>query len=392
MHRPKVGATPENKKSTRLYSNASGEAETKLVKPFKCPGSAAPTRDRAQPARKKRKVNYNESGDGKGPKDDEVYTGEGDREPLGNRDINKFPVFEVKDKEIVFRKKFAVPLINKDVGYNSNRPAPALGMRVRANFVPKPLHDPAGEFAIVLYDPTVDDKPAVVEEEAKEEEAPKPVSKVHKSLADILGLKKEKEEHPKVPVVIDPRLAKVLRPHQIEGVKFLYRCTTGLIDPRANGCIMADEMGLGKTLQCITLMWTLLKQSPEGGKSTIQKCVIACPSSLVRNWANELVKWLGKDTVTPFAIDGKGTKAELTAQLKQWAISSGRSVTRPVLIVSYETLRLNVGELADVPIGLLLCDEGHRLKNGESQTFVALNGLKVDRRVILSGTPIQVGF
>ena len=94
--------------------------------------------------------------------------------------------------------------------------------------------------------------------------------------------------------------------------------------------------------------------------------------------------------MTPFAIDGKGTKAELTAQLKQWAGASGRSVTRPVLIVSYETLRLNMEELKDTPIGLLLCDEGHRLKNGESQTFVALNSLNVDRRVILSGTPIQV--
>ena len=41
-------------------------------------------------------------------------------------------------------------------------------------------------------------------------------------------------------------------------------------------------------LQCITLMWTLLKQDPNAGKSTIQKCVVACPSSLVRNWANEL--------------------------------------------------------------------------------------------------------
>ena len=54
---------------------------------------------------------------------------------------------------------------------------------------------------------------------------------------------------------------------------------------------MADEMGLGKTLQCIALMWTLLKQSPDAGKSTIQKCVITCPSSLVRNWANELGKF-----------------------------------------------------------------------------------------------------
>ncbi len=54
------------------------------------------------------------------------------------------------------------------------------------------------------------------------------------------------------------------------------------------GCIMADEMGLGKTLQCIALLWTLVKQSPHGGKSTIEKCIIACPSSLVKNWANEL--------------------------------------------------------------------------------------------------------
>ncbi|KXS10697.1 hypothetical protein M427DRAFT_73647 [Gonapodya prolifera JEL478] len=37
----------------------------------------------------------------------------------------------------------------------------------------------------------------------------------------------------------------------------------------------------------------------------------------------------------------------------------------------------------------MLCDEGHRLKNMESQTYQALNGLKAQRRVILSGTPIQ---
>lgn len=53
------------------------------------------------------------------------------------------------------------------------------------------------------------------------------------------------------------------------------------------GCIMADEMGLGKTLQCIALLWTLLKQSPHPGKTTIEKGIIACPSSLVKNWANE---------------------------------------------------------------------------------------------------------
>jgi DNA repair and recombination protein RAD54 and RAD54-like protein len=44
---------------------------------------------------------------------------------------------------------------------------------------------------------------------------------------------------------------------------------------------MADEMGcviltgrLGKTLQCIALVWTLLKQSPTPGKPTIDKAIV----------------------------------------------------------------------------------------------------------------------
>lgn len=362
----------------------------KLRTPFKCPGAAGRTVATVRPARKKRRVDY-KGADGDTDAD-KPYTN-ADRLALANRDANKFPVFRPKDKSQVFRKAFSVPLINKDTtAYNPNRPPPTLGLRQGAVFVAKPLHDPSGDFAIVLYDPTIDDKPKAKEIADKEEphviKTDEPL--MHKSLAQILGLRKKVEgEHPRVPVVIDPRLAKVLRPHQVEGVKFMYRCVTGMIDEKANGCIMADEMGLGKTLQCITLLWTLLKQSPDAGKPTIQKAIVACPSSLVRNWANELTKWLGADAINPFAIDGKASKEELTRQLQQWSIASGRAVTRPVIIVSYESLRLNVDVLKNTPIGLMLCDEGHRLKNGDSQTFTALNSLNVSRRVILSGTPIQ---
>lgn len=44
---------------------------------------------------------------------------------------------------------------------------------------------------------------------------------------------------------------------------------------------MADEMGLGKTLQCITLMWTLLRQGPDT-KPVIDKAIVVAPSSLVK--------------------------------------------------------------------------------------------------------------
>nr|POE78033.1 dna repair protein rhp54 [Quercus suber] len=382
------------KSRIRLYGGTP-TGVNRLIKPFKCPGSGAPTRISEKPARKRRKVDYS-GGDGS-VEEDKPYCND-DRLALATRDINRFPVFKPKDKDTIFRARFLIPLKNKDVGgYNSYRPPPLLGLRTGQIFVAKALHDPSGEFAIVLYDPTVDDRTDTQPKEgaSKEEPASQRTEKLdeplmHKSLADILGIKKRVDgERPKVPVVIDPRLAKVLRPHQVEGVKFLYRCTTGLLDANAQGCIMADEMGLGKTLQCITLMWTLLKQSPDAGKGTIQKCVIACPSSLVRNWANELVKWLGPDAINPFAVDGKASKDELIQQMRQWASATGRAVIRPVLIVSYETLRLYVDELNGCQIGLMLCDEGHRLKNGESQTFEALNGLNVKKRVILSGTPIQ---
>jgi DNA repair and recombination protein RAD54B len=69
-----------------------------------------------------------------------------------------------------------------------------------------------------------------------------------------------KDQLPVLEVVIDPHLAQHLRPHQRQGVEFLYACVNGFSEASRNGAILADSMGLGKTLQCITLIWTLLKQ------------------------------------------------------------------------------------------------------------------------------------
>lgn len=101
----------------------------------------------------------------------------------------------------------------------------SLGARPHPNLAPRPLFDPMADHAIVLYDPTIDDRPdpeaieaakLAEEQKKKEDEARGP----HKSLKSILGIVDvKKKEDVKVPVVIDPRLSKMLRPHQIEGVK-----------------------------------------------------------------------------------------------------------------------------------------------------------------------------
>ena len=227
-HRPKplqhVDKENVPPKASRLYGGTP-QSVGKLTTPFKCPGSASPVYNPDRPRRKRRKLNYAGAED-EAPDVDATFTGD-DTLLLAGRGVGKYPVFMVKDKDSVFRQRFAVPLINKVTGeYNAGRPAPLLGMRQGRVFVAKPLHDPSGEFAIVLYDPTIDDpvialsKGEIVGDDASAAavvtvEAPL----VHKSLAEILGLKKPTDERPRVPVVIDPRLAKVLRPHQIEGVK-----------------------------------------------------------------------------------------------------------------------------------------------------------------------------
>lgn len=75
------------------------------------------------------------------------------------------------------------------------------------------------------------------------------------------------------------------------------------------------------------------------------------------------VKWLGEGAVAPLPIDGKIAPADLIPLIRQWCASKGRNVVTPVIIVSYEKLRLLTDELGTTEIGLLLADEGHRLKN-----------------------------
>ena len=88
-------------------------------------------------------------------------------------------------------------------------------------------------------------------------------------------------------------------------------------------------------------------------------------------------------------MPGAKPQAEISSNQVSLPFSKNEKADFLVMIVSYESLRLNVELIGNTPIGLMLCDEGHRLKNGDSQTFTALSSLNVQRRVILSGTPIQ---
>ncbi|EJD52598.1 hypothetical protein AURDEDRAFT_181169 [Auricularia subglabra TFB-10046 SS5] len=215
-----------------------------------------------------------------------------------------------------------------------------------------PLHSPDAEGAIVMKAP----------------------SKDHQAIHN-------KKNNPVVPVVIDPFLARHLRPHQIEGVKFVYECVMGMRPHEGFGCILADDMGMGKTLQTITLVWTLIKQNMYANQGpAVGKVMVVCPVTLINNWAKEFKKWLGRDRVGVFIGDKD------KANIKQFINSRAN-----VLIIGYEKLRTVIADLAycSPPIGLIVCDEGHRLKSANNKSNKMFEALRTKRRVILSGTPIQ---
>ncbi|KAI9892739.1 MAG: helicase [Vezdaea aestivalis] len=183
-----------------------------------------------------------------------------------------------------------------------------------------------------------------------------------------------------VDVVVDPYLGDKLRPHQREGVAFLYECVMGMRDA-GEGAILADDMGLGKTLQTITLLWTLLKQNPiYGSPGVIKKALIVCPVTLIKNWKKEFKKWLGNERIGVFIAD------EAKVNLRDFTMGKSYSV----MIIGYERLRLVQEELIKgAGVDIVIADEGHRLKTAKNKSAQAILSLNTDKRVVLSGTPIQ---
>ena len=211
-----------------------------IYKPFKAPSSAIKL-DRALPPRKRKRVSYKENG---GADEDDEDDGKRKRKKSkskdddwdsdeGPRPVKTYPVFKATPLEQT-SKRFSIPVMTNSKGevVRLTMTHASLGIRPPVILLPRPLHDPMADHAIVLYDPTIDERETDEERKEREAEEQKEAARKeaaagmeglfnpHKSLKELLGERDtKKKEQSKVPVVIDPILTKVLRPHQVEGVK-----------------------------------------------------------------------------------------------------------------------------------------------------------------------------
>ena len=156
-----------------------------------------------------------------------------------------------------------------------------------------------------------------------------------------------------------------LRPYQHKGFEWLL-----LLAEAGAGACLADDMGLGKTLQTICYL------AYRSGQRAGARFLIICPSSLIYNWKEELEKFA--PTLSTLVYHGPGrNEADLGNQ--QYA----------VIITSYGTARVDMGQLSQLALDTAVLDESHNIKNPAAQITRAVSRLQAEVRIALSGTPVM---
>ena len=234
-----------------------------------------------------------------------------------------------------------------------------------------------------------------------------------------------KNEHEDFIYIIKP-IAERMKPHQLEGARFLWREITAHEDDpdddddeesNGNGCILAHTMGLGKTMQTIACLAALneasratragtYKQLPtklqlRGGRrhKRLLRIIILCPAGLIFNWLDEIDKWAGTRLGSIFCLDSV-SKRHHGDKLRTWKMQGG------VAILGYEMFRnLATGKLTKTgpsedevaeqsrlvleAAEVVVADEAHALKNEQSGVAAAASRFRTATRVALTGTPMS---
>ncbi|PWN20529.1 hypothetical protein BCV69DRAFT_312487 [Microstroma glucosiphilum] len=162
-----------------------------------------------------------------------------------------------------------------------------------------------------------------------------------------------------------------LRPYQQTGFEWL----ASLYANKANG-ILADEMGLGKTIQTITLLAHLACDKGNWGPH-----LVIAPTSVMLNWEVEFKKFLPAFKILSYY----GSQKERKEKRIGWNTEHQFNVC----ITSYQLVLADQHIFRRKPWVYMILDEAHHIKNFRSQRWQTLLGFNSERRLLLTGTPLQ---
>ncbi|HQY62218.1 MAG TPA: SNF2-related protein [Polyangiaceae bacterium] len=162
-----------------------------------------------------------------------------------------------------------------------------------------------------------------------------------------------------------------LRPYQEAGFQWL-----SFLHEIGSGGVLADDMGLGKTVQTIALLLAVKSADEKTEGKGKFKALIVAPTSVVTNWMRELDKFAPS---LKHVVWHGGDRRERAEELDD----------AEVVITSYALLRRDEELLSKLTLRYAILDEAQNIKNPLSATARAATRLRADRRLALSGTPIE---
>ncbi|VFQ76408.1 unnamed protein product [Cuscuta campestris] len=165
--------------------------------------------------------------------------------------------------------------------------------------------------------------------------------------------------------------AGTLRDYQIVGLQWML----SLYNNKLNG-ILADEMGLGKTVQVMALIAYLMEFKGNYGPH-----LIIVPNAVLVNWKSELHNWLPSVSCI-YYVGVKDQRAKLFSQ-------EVCAMKFNVLVTTYEFIMYDRTKLSKVDWKYIIIDEAQRMKDRESVLARDLDKYKCQRRLLLTGTPLQ---
>ncbi|XP_077983732.1 uncharacterized protein LOC144438534 [Glandiceps talaboti] len=200
-------------------------------------------------------------------------------------------------------------------------------------------------------------------------------------------------------VQVQKDLIRHLKPHQVDAVQFLWdSCIESVAKVKkedGGGCILAHCMGLGKTLSVFAFIHTILTTR----KCRMSTCLVVAPLNTVLNWLYECNKWVPErynvDTTELASVKDNYNRADT---LQSWHEEGGimimgydmyRMLAKGTRIRNKRLKRIFHETLVDPGPDVVVCDEGHILKNDASSISETLNSIKTRRRICLTGTPLQ---
>ncbi|KAL2251759.1 ATP-dependent helicase BRM [Sesamum indicum] len=165
--------------------------------------------------------------------------------------------------------------------------------------------------------------------------------------------------------------AGTLREYQLVGLQWML----SLYNNKLNG-ILADEMGLGKTVQVMALIAYLMEFKGNYGPH-----LIIVPNAVLVNWKSELHNWLPSVSCI-YYVGGKDQRSKLFSQ-------EVLAMKFNVLVTTYEFIMYDRSKLSKVDWKYIIIDEAQRMKDRESVLARDLDRYRCQRRLLLTGTPLQ---